>query len=659
VPRWSIILAGLGVVVLAAVLLFRWDWLIPLVQAQASAALHRPVRIGHLEVSLGRVTTVTASDVTVADPDGFPADQHFAQLGQLAVSVDVRAFLHDRSVLRIPLVSVVDPDIVVATNAAGAPNYAFAGGGSGGGQGMQVAVGALRIADGHAHVDVPKLKAKFDVDIATVDPADGKPSQIEAHAKGSYAGQPITAAFVGGALLSLREPGTSYPIDLHVANGPTRVALVGTVDDPLHFKGTALKLTFAGPDMSLLTPLTGVPIPRTPPFDVTGELTYADRKIRFEKFAGRLGRSDLEGSIAVDPARPGQREHVTALLASRRVDLQDLGGFIGATPGDAHERGETTAQRQDVARAEASNRLLPDTPVNVPKLNMANVHLEYRAGAIEGRRDPLDDLSVVLDVDDGAIRVHPVSVGIGSGHISGNFGITPGADDETKLHADVDFVRVSIAKLMSSAGFSGAGTIGGRAELDSTGRSVAQFLGRGNGEIKLFTSGGDLSAFLVALSGLQFGNALVSALGIPSHTELRCMVIDMPLHHGLLSTKTVLVDTEASNVTGSGTINLADEALDYKLTTEAKHFTIGSLPAPILITGTFKHPDIAPETAPLVERGVAAAVLGVIATPLAALIPTIQLGLGKDNNCASLVASAARPPEPAGAAHTTPHERRR
>jgi len=113
----------------------------------------------------------------------------------------------------------------------------------------------------------------------------------------------------------------------------------------------------------------------------------------------------------------------------------------------------------------------------------------------------------------------------------------------------------------------------------------------------------------------------------------------------------VLVDTEASNITGSGTIDLADEKLDYKLTTEAKHFSIGSLPTPIMITGTLKKPDIAPETGPLIG-GAAAAVLGVVLTPLAALIPTIQLGLGKDNNCARLIASASEPPVAA------PHRRR-
>jgi len=44
---------------------------------------------------------------------------------------------------------------------------------------------------------------------------------------------------------------------------------------------------------------------------------------------------------------------------------------------------------------------------------------------------------------------------------------------------------------------------------------VADILGHGNGALKLFMTGGDLSALLVDLSGLQFGNALLSSLGLP------------------------------------------------------------------------------------------------------------------------------------------------
>ena len=111
------------VVIAIAVLLFRWDWLIPFVDARASAALHRDVRIGHLHVALGRRTVVTAEDVRVADPAGFPPDDAFATARRLAITVDLWGFLHDRSVLRIPVIDVDAPRVTVATDKDGTPNY--------------------------------------------------------------------------------------------------------------------------------------------------------------------------------------------------------------------------------------------------------------------------------------------------------------------------------------------------------------------------------------------------------------------------------------------------------------------------------------------------------------------------------------------------------
>ena len=131
-------------------------------------------------------------------------------------------------------------------------------------------------------------------------------------AKGTYAAQPITGHFVGGALLSLRDTANPYPVDLHLANGPTRIALVGTVENPLNFAGTNLKLELTGPNMALLLPLTGIPIPETPSYSVAGNLDYADKKIRFTHFTGRVGSSDLNGDIAVDPTR--ERPFVDATL---------------------------------------------------------------------------------------------------------------------------------------------------------------------------------------------------------------------------------------------------------------------------------------------------------------------------------------------------------
>ena len=182
------------------------------------------------------------------------------------------------------------------------------------------------------------------------------------------------------------------------------------MQDPLHFAGTNVKLAFSGPDMSLLLPLTGIPIPKTPPYRITGNLDFADGVVKFNNFAGKVGSSDLEGDINVDTKT--QRPTLTADLQSKLVDLKDLGGFIGAEPGDA-DKGTKRA-------ANTSGKVLPNTPISLPKLNMADVHLKYHAARIEGRHQPLDDMRANLDIVNGQVALHPLSFGIGKGQITGN-----------------------------------------------------------------------------------------------------------------------------------------------------------------------------------------------------------------------------------------------
>lgn len=636
IPIWTKIVGGVAVVLLLVVAFWSWAWFIPLIEARASVAAGRPVTIGALDVDLGRVTRVTLDDIVVANPEDFPGQETapFAKVGRLSVDFDVVAYVR-RHVVSLPQIAVERPEINVAATDDGQNNYTFpTSDTTPDPDAKPPEIRSLSISDGHAKVLIPKLKADFDLVIATrAAEKTGKP-QIVVDAKGRYAGQPITGRLIGGAVLALQEENQPYPIDLRLANGPTKVTLVGTVQDPLHFKGIDVKLTFAGADMAALMPLTGVPIPATPPYEVTGDLAYADGKIRFEDFKGRVGNSDLEGTIAVDPGK--ERPHVIADLASKSVDLEDLGGFIGAQPGDASVQ-KTKEQKQEFAAAKADPKLLPNEPINMPKIRAADVDLKYRGAKIKGKNMPFDSIGADLTIQDGRITVKPLTLGVGDGRIEADIDLEPVADDRTRMRADIDFRHLSLSRLMKATQvFEGEGTIGGKASLDATGNSMATFLGNGDGEVILIMTGGDLSSLLVSLSGLQFGNALVNALGLPTRSPLRCMVVDMPLKAGVLDTKVAVIDTESDNIYGNGAINLKTEAIDYRIRTEGKHPTVGSIPAPINISGTLKNPTILPGAEAAV-RGGAAAILGTLLTPLAALIPTIQLGVGEDTDCGELI----------------------
>ncbi|HEY1412919.1 MAG TPA: AsmA family protein, partial [Rhodopila sp.] len=321
--------------------------------------------------------------------------------------------------------------------------------------------------------------------------------------------------------------------------------------------------------------------------------------------------------------------------------LTDLSGFIGGAPGRATTADATPEEREAAAKATASAKLLPDKPVSVSSLNWADIHLRYHGAHIEGRNMPLDDLTIVMDVVDGRISLHPISFGVGKGRLLANIDVTPESDK--KLHAKVDLhmQNLDVSRMMAATHtFQGAGTISGVGAIDATGNSLASLMANGNGEVKMAMAGGDLSAVLVDLTGLQFGNALLSALGVPSKTQVQCFVTDLVLERGILDFKAMTLDTGEAITNVGGNLSLSKETIDLALKTDAKHFSIGSIPTRINITGTFKDPSIRPGAAAAARVG-AAAGLAVLFAPLA-ILPTIQFGTSAadDARCGELLQQA-------------------
>ena len=639
--RWVWVVGALAFSVAALALAWDWNWFKSLAEQRASSALGREVRIENLDLRGWRGPMVIASGIQIQNPAGFAGESLFASLDRLEISLaPTRLF---DGVLALTRIHLEKPRAALMAPAEGAPNWVLPSQSeSSEPSAFTLELGQLSIHDGEVHVLHPGLKTDFKLQVSTQAAASSKESELHVTAAGRYAGQPITGRFVGGALLALRDASSPYPVLLELANGPTQLRLQGTLLDPLKFGGARLALRFEGADMAALYPLTGVPLPQTAPFQIEGKFDYlADAsapQFRFREFSGKVGGSDLSGDIAV--LTGGPRLKIVGDLRSKSVLLADLGGFVGAAPGDSTQ-GMTAEQKAERAKQEASPRLLPDKPINLPKLRSADFDLRYAAGRIQSADTPFDNLSAHLLIDDGVLSLRPINFGVGGGRIASNLQLD-GTQDLVRVLADADFQNVDFAKVLSALKYRGAGRIDGRVSLDSRGNTVADLLGAGNGKLRLSMAGGDVSALLINLAGLDFGNALLSALGIPSRAQLRCMVAELDLKNGLLQSDTLLLDTTEANIVGTGNVNLKTEQVDFRMVTQPKTFNIGSAAAPINIRGPLKNPRVRPDAKSLGLRGGAAVVLGIVGTPLASLLATVQFGTGKDADCDALVKQVRR-----------------
>ena len=658
-------MGGFGTLIVALVLVivfWNWDWFLPIVDSKASAAFGRQVTASHLHVHLGRVTTVTLDDIRVAEPAEFAGEPDVARIGHLTVAVGVLDYIRGRGIV-VPRVDVDHADADIIARADGSNNYTFKfmepskAPAKPAPAGPSPKIGVVTIEESRIDVAMAKLRAKFHLDVHTTqDASDATRNRIVVAANGTYAAQPIDGHLVAGALLTLRDKATPYPIDMQVANGPTHVSLVGTVENPLQFSGANLRLVFAGPDMSLLYPLTGVAIPSTPPYRVAGHLDYTKARIVFRDFEGRLGTSDLGGTIAVDPHQ--HPPNLDANLHSHAVNLVDLSGFIGAKPGHPAEN-KAAHGGQEAKAAPHGTNVLPTTPFSLPKLNAMNVNFAYRGDHIEGKFIPLDNIVVDMTIADGTVDLKKLDFGVGRGELAGHAKLVPVGHD-VKANAGVVVKDVDLSHLLNAThAFHGRGIVGGGLQLDGEGNSIAGLVDHGNGGVELYMrDGGNIAALIPDVLGLEFTNALLSAMGVPQRTDVNCFVAAMPLHQGVLDTRLFVLQTEEARTTGQGTIDFRNDTVDYALTTRSTHFSVGSLPGAIRVGGSLASPSILPG-AEIVGRGAATAALGIVALPLA-ILPTVQFGVGKSEACEQAVKGTTEAAIPVSAGAPAPvHATRR
>ena len=335
------IVLGLGIAVALLVVFWNWNWFRPLVEARASAAIGRRVTLAGLEVHLGRETVVVAHEVHIANPAGFDAPD-LATANRVSITFAAETWLRTRQVV-LPRIEIDQPVISARQTTDGKNNWT-----------LDLPAPIRMPPRRHqcrsatwwlwtaprTSLRLPRKPTSRRALQRRRRGQGGVPAtrrtpcvRLMVDADGTYVGQKFTAHATGGALLTLRD-NQHYPIDLTLASGATKITLKGTVHDPLNFAGADLTLMLEGQDMAQLYALTAIPTPPTPPYRVSGKLHFGNGRFRFTDMHGKVGSSDLNGDLEVDPH--GARKVLSGTLMSHLVDMDDLAGFIGSSRWGLH-----------------------------------------------------------------------------------------------------------------------------------------------------------------------------------------------------------------------------------------------------------------------------------------------------------------------------------
>ncbi len=638
----------LVLIIVVFVFLFQWNWLRPPVARYLAARTGRPVSIdGNLTVLLWSwQPELTLRGLAIGNP---PWALHpiMLQVDRVTISMSIRRLL--RGELLLPRIDIVKPVFALERDARRRASWNL-----GSLDGVEKssppldlpAFQHLLISDGAVRLHDEIRKLQFTGTLAA-DERSGVADQaaLRFDSIGTSNGRPFKLHATGGPLVHV-DRDKPYAFALSMTSGQMNLSAQTSIQRPFDLGVFQSEFTISGPDLANLYFFTGLALPISPPYELSGTLQRDGDEFRIADLRGRIGRSDLSGELTVATGR--KRAKLTARLASENLYLADLAVPLGANPQD----GPAAASSPMAAPKSASPAdsvpdrmlLLPDVDLKVDRLLRMDADVTYAASSVTTQKIPMRAVRFHLLLDDGLLRLDPLTFVLPQGMFSGTVSIDALAPKpRSDIDMKVDHVSLGQFKPASAGAAPLAGIVMGRLKIHGSGMSVHKLAATADGTLALVMPNGEIREVLAESTGID----VLHALGIlltrsQSHTDVRCGVAEFRAHAGMLEANTVVVDTTNVIIAGRGSLDMNTEKLDLSLQGRPKKFRILRLRSPIMVRGTLSKPALGLKAAGLVEQSAVATLLAVFVAPLAAVIAFVDVGLAKDANCAALIADAGQ-----------------
>ncbi len=621
-----------GAALLAAI--WDWNWLRGPIAGVASGRLHRQVSIdGDLRVRLFSWTpSATVDRVRIANP-AWAGKANLAEVDRIAVQIRLAALFGGHLDLR--LLEFDRPRMVLYRDANGRATWDFSDGAKPDEPLRMPPVHKFVVDDGHVDYRDDEKKLVFAGVVDAKERLGQANRGFQMTGDGALNAQPFHLAVTGGPLLNI-DRDKPYPFDADIRAGATFVTAKGAVPKPFDLSNFWMNVTSRGPDLSELYGLTGVPLPNSPPYALRARLSRNVHLWRLDGLGGKVGASDLTGSLSVRTG--GQRPFLTADLHSRSLDFPDLGALFGG----ARKTGKVASPTQVAVahKMQAEARIFPDATLNFDRIRALDADVTFKATSISDAPIPLRSGSARVRLNEGVLRAEPLALELPQGRVTGFIQL-----DGRKADAVTDLdLRLSNGRLenLLPVKFQGAapftGSLAARARLHGVGDSVHDAIGAADGEVMAVAPSGEIRQSLAELAGVD----VIKGLGLlfakdQKTTPLRCGILHFRTKGGVMDADQLVVDTGPVLINGTATVNLDTEHLAFRLQGRPKRFQLVRLNAPITIAGPMLAPKVGVEKGGALAQGGAALALGALLSPAAVLLPFVDAGLAKDANCAALL----------------------
>ena len=477
----------------------------------------------------------------------------------------------------------------------------------------------------------PRLFLGVDIKVDTVEARDTRFARaISFTGAGTMRKRPFTLA---GSLLSPDETVSDgrNPLRANAQSGDTRMTVSGTLPGATQLEGADLAVGARGPNLSLLFDFLGVAIPDSRAYRLASQLTYESGAWRFTRVKGVIGSSDVAGKMTI--SMPTDRLKIDADMSTQSLDMIDVGPFVGYSP----QKLDAQGAKGVVERVNGAPRILPDAPLRIEAIRRFDADVRYKVKSIVQKNVPISNIALQLSLDRARLKLSPLTFDMAGGHLSSDIDINARVTP-VKTSYDIRLSPTPMGKLLARWGVAENGTTGtvkARIQMTGAGDTVRKSLATSNGRIAVILPRGAMWARNIQLSELDIGVFIQKMFEkkLKEPVQINCGLIAFTVRNGVAAADPILIDTQKNVILGRGGFSFKDESLDLAMRADGKKFSLFSAQSPIAVNGYFAAPDINPISPQLLARAGVSLGLGVIATPLAAVLAFVDVGDAQSAAC--------------------------
>jgi AsmA protein len=401
-------------------------------------------------------------------------------------------------------------------------------------------------------------------------PGDGRPAHWEMSA-------PAVEVNLAAQTLSL----PSYDLSYSSAHLTGKLQATKIIDD-LSASGSVVlapvSLREFAPRLGLVLPTTRDPR-ALGQLSASGDFNYRADAVSLDSLQLQLDDTHVKGRIAIT----GEPRAVKFAFT---IDQIDLGRYLSAAQGPAAPVPQKAAANSTASTGASA---LPDADGT---LTVGAVHFS-----------PLEFTDVLLTfaVERNVVHLFPAAAQIDGGSYSGNITLDDRGATPT-LSMDEHLTGVDITRLLAATPYKGRLSGHGNVNVKATARGAAlgAVLQTLSGQFDANLGGGalegiDLGYELSAAQALIKHQAVPARTG-PARTPFDAFKVSAQISSGVARTSDLIIASPILRVTGQGSANLVNKAIDFRLLASILKSPVATIAdIPLTVTGTYADPTVRPD----------------------------------------------------------------